>query len=58
MTPEQFFPTRWVIRGVTRQGFAIHLERMRKKNPQLARKYRNHGYWIGCIPTKRYNPAA
>lgn len=51
MTLEQFFPTRWVIRGIAcRNEFAQHLRRLRQADKQLARKCLHHAYWVGVYP--------
>jgi hypothetical protein len=53
MTLEQFFPTRWVIRGIAcRSEFAQHLRRLRRTDKQLARKCIGHAYWVGVYPNK------
>ena len=52
MKPEQFFPTRWILRGMARQEFADHLRRLRAINRKLARKCVYHAHWVGVYPAR------
>jgi hypothetical protein len=53
MTNEKFFPTRWILYGVSREAFADHLRWLRKMDKSLANKAIAHALWIGVYPMKR-----
>lgn len=53
MTQEQFFPTRWILNGVSREAFASHLRHLRTVDKQLAIKAVRHAYWVGVHPVRR-----
>lgn len=53
MTNEMFFPTRWVLRGVSRETFADHLRWLRTIDKSLAHKAIAQALWIGVYPMKR-----
>ena len=53
MTTEQFFPTRWILYGMSRDCFAEHLRGLRKIDKALARKCVYHAHWIGVYPVSK-----
>lgn len=50
ITQEQFFPTRWVLRGMTRKELANHLRKLRRIDSKLAVRCMRHAHWIGVYP--------
>ena len=52
MNAEQFFPTRWVLNGMTRTALASHLRQLRKIDLTLARKCVSHAHWVGVYPVR------
>lgn len=57
MTPEQFFPTRWVLYGMTRSELAKHLHSLwRSHGLKTAKKCSFHASWVGVYPVRWRNP--
>ena len=51
MTSEQFFPTRWVLHGMTRQQLAAHVRELRRiGGNNIAKKCVYHAHWVGVYP--------
>ena len=52
ITLEQFFPTRWILRGMTRDEFGQHLRKLHRIDRKLVKKCISHAYWVGVYPRK------